>query len=171
MKKTSELTLSAILTALGVTLLLFGKLVPSLDIVALLFASLPIVFAMLELRRTWAYLIYLATSALALMLLFSFVALEYVLFGGIYPILKYYFERLPRRVSLVPKLLFFNLIAIGTLLLGGKLFGTELAVSRELLLVTWLLANLTFLIYDLLMTQMILRYLVRIRPRIERFLK
>ncbi len=171
MKKTSELTLSAILTALGVIFLLLGRLVPSLDIVAILFASLPVVFAMLELRRVWAYLIYFATSALALMLLFGFVSLEYLLFGGIYPILKYYFERLPRRLSLLPKLLFFNSVAIGALLLGGRLFGVELLLSRELLIPIWLLANLTFLIYDLLMTQMIVRYLRQIRPRIKRFLK
>lgn len=171
MKKTTELTLSAILTALGVIFLMLGRLVPSLDIVAILFASLPIVFAMLELRRVWAYLIYFATSALALLLLFSFVALEYLLFGGIYPILKYYFERLPRRLSLVPKLLFFNLVAVGALILGKRLFGLELSLSRELLIPLWLLANLTFLIYDLLMTQMILRYTVQIRARIKRFLK
>ena len=171
MKKTTELTLSAILTALGVIFLMLGRLVPSLDIVAILFASLPIVFAMLELRRVWAYLIYFATSALALLLLFSFVALEYLLFGGIYPILKYYFERLPRRLSLVPKLLFFNFVAVGALILGKRLFGLELSLSRELLIPLWLLANLTFLIYDLLMTQMILRYTVQIRARIKRFLK
>ena len=171
MKKTRELTLSAILTALGVILLLFGKLVPSLDIVALLFASLPIVFAMLELRRVWAYLIYAATAALSMILVFSFVSLEYLLFGGLYPILKYYFEKLPRRLSLIPKLLFFNFGAVGVVLLGKRLLGLELSLSRELLLVTWLLANLTFLIYDLLMTQMILRYLVQIRGVIKRFLK
>ena len=171
MKKTSELTLSAILTALGVILLLLGRLVPALDIVAILFASLPTVFAMLELRRAWPPLIYLATSALSMMLFFSFVTLEYVLFGGIYPILKYYFEKLPRRLALLPKLLSFNLLAIGVLALGRFLFGTELVASRSLLIPLWLLANLTFLIYDYLMTQLILRYLTLIRPRIARFLK
>ena len=171
MKKTNELTLSAILTALGVILLLFGRLVPSLDIVAILFASMPIIFAMLELRRIWPYLIYFATSALAMMLFFSFVSLEYLLFGGIYPIVKYYFEKLPRRIALIPKLVFFNLVAFGALSLGKVLFGTELAVSRELLIPLWLLANLTFLIYDLLMTHLILRYFTLIRPKIQRFLK
>jgi hypothetical protein len=171
MKKTSELTLSAILTALGVIFLLFGRLVPSLDIVAILFASMPIVFGMLELRRVWPYLIYLATSALALMLFFSLVTLEYILFGGIYPIVKYYFEKLPRRLALLPKLLFFNLVAIGATVLAKQLFGIELAASRGLLIPLLLLANLTFLIYDLLMTQLIARYFTRIRPKIKRFLK
>ena len=171
MKKTNELTLSAILTALGVIFLLFGRLVPSLDITAILFASMPIVFAMLELRRIWPYLIYFATSALAMMLFFSFVSLEYILFGGVYPIAKYYFEKLPRRLAPIPTLLFFNLVAVGALWLGKKLFGTELSASRELLIPIWLLANLTFLIYDYLMTQLIVRYFLQIRPRIRRFLK
>ena len=171
MKKTNELTLSAILTALGVILLLFGRLVPSLDIVAILFASMPIVFAMLELRRAWPYLIYFATSALGMMLFFSFVTLEYILFGGIYPIAKYYFEKLPRRIAPLPKLLFFNLVAVGALILGKKLFATEISLERELFIPIWLLANLTFLIYDYLMTQLIVRYFLQIRPKLKRFLK
>lgn len=171
MERTKQLTLSAMLTALSVVILLFGMVVEVLDIAAVLLASMPIVFAMLELRRAWPYLLWAATSAIMLLFFFSLVSLEYAFFGGLYPILKYYFEKLPLRLALIPKLLSFNLLAAAVLFLSTAALGAALPAEGWFWIPLILLANLTFLIYDLLMTRLIVRYLLSIRPGIARFLK
>ena len=108
---------------------------------------------------------------LGVLLFFNLVVLEYILFGGIYPILKYYLEKLPRRLALVLKVVCFNLLAFGILALSRRFFGLELEFGQAFWIPILLLANLTFLIYDLLMTHLIIRYYRLVRPKIARFLK
>ena len=172
MNATRRLTLAAMLSALGVVLLFLGSLLEVLDLAAVMLASLFVVFAVLELGRAWPYLVYGATALLSLLLLqLRPVVLEYLLFGGIYPIVKHWVEKLPRAASLLLKLLFINLAVALTALLSLALLGLRLRFGVPHLLLLALLCNAVFFLYDYTLTRLVVRYLISIRPRIARLLK
>ena len=110
MSKTKKLTISAIFTAVGVVILYLGCFFQTIDLSICAFASLIIVMATLEFGAKTAFAIYVATSALSLLLLPSkYIAAEYSVFVGCYPLLKNLFERLPKALSWFLKIAVTNL--------------------------------------------------------------
>ena len=82
-KRTKYLTVSAMLSALGVVLLGIGALVEVLDVTTAIAASFLIIYAVIELGGVYPWLIWLVTSSLALILLPQKTpALFYALFAG-----------------------------------------------------------------------------------------
>ncbi len=172
MNATRRLTLAAMLSALGVVLLALGSLVEFLDLVTVMLASLLVVFAVLELGRAWPYLTYAATALLALLILqLRPVVLEYLLFGGIYPIVKYGAEKLPRSFSLLLKFIFINLSVAAIALLSISVLGLGLRFGVPHLVALAALCNAVFFLYDYTLTRLVVRYFISIRPRIARLLK
>ncbi len=172
MRATRRLTLSAMLAALGVVLLALGSLIELFDIAFVMLASFLILFAMIELRVGYAALTYLVTAALAFVTL-SFVRLVpwmYLLFGGLYPILKHYLDRLPPLLSYPVKVLLFGGGSIGVYLLASRVLGVAVPYEGWMLLGLLCLAVLTLLIYDHLLEKLVGYYFARIRPKIKRFL-
>ncbi|MBQ7376909.1 MAG: hypothetical protein IJW71_01120 [Clostridia bacterium] len=180
MRRTKKLTLSAILSALGVLLLALGTLSAVLDLTAIALAALLVLFAAIEMRTPYQLLVAAATATLALLLLpDKSVALLYLLFGGAYPILKELAERLPRRLAWVVKIAVYNLLffAAGALLfwlfgldlsqysLGGRLPNAAV-VALGVLFFEGLL-----LLYDLALTRVRLWYFCRLRNKILPILK
>lgn len=182
-QKIKSLTIASVCAALGVVILLIGSWIEVMDLTAVFLASLLVVFAIEELGSPWQYLVWLVTSALALLLLVSpsgkFCAFEYALFGGLYPILKYHIEKLPRTIARVLKCLAFNLLFGLIMFASVKLFGLEeitLPVIGTLskggyFAILFILGNIVFVVYDILLTRLLLLYHRRWRKRIERFLK
>ena len=93
-KTTLRLTLSAIICALSVVLLWLGGLIQILDLSVAVLVSMLVVFAVIELRGKYPYLIYAVTSVLSFLLLpVNSAAMTYVLFAGYYPIIKALLEK------------------------------------------------------------------------------
>ena len=161
--KTRKLALAAILSALGVILLYFGSIITVLDLTMVAIASLIIYFAVIELGSFYPYLIYAVTAILSLLLLpDKFAGAVYLLFGGIYPILKEFFERLHYIVSWILKFSVFNTALL--LLIAVSVY--VMHVEDTGLGFNWVvfgLGNLTFLLYDIAMTKLISLYLVKLR--------
>ena len=185
--KTKALTLCAILSAMGVVLLMLGALIETLDLSMAALASFFCIFAVIELGGTYPWLIFAVTGTLSVVLLpHSAGGWFYLLFFGYYPILKEKLERLKKPVSYLFKILIFNAaVFLGTavtLLLfygGGEgktlwdafifFFGGEDA-GIYLALGTYLLSNAVFVIYDFALTRMITFYFIKIRPRLKIFI-
>ncbi len=169
--RTRLLAASAMLAALGVVVLILGSVISALDLTMVAVASIFIFFAVLELGNPYQYLIYSATAMLSILLLpDKFSAFLYLIFGGIYPILKQLFERAPRWASWLFKLLYFNIV-LAAMIFGSKyLFGVD---EEELTLAVFALGNVTFFLYDVAMTKLITFYLYSLRKklRIEKYLK
>lgn len=167
LKRTRRIALSAVLSALGVLFLFLGSVIEVLDLTMGAFASLIIVFAVIEMIRSAPWLIYAVTSVLALILLPNkFPAVLYLLFCGIYPILKAMFERLHYVVSWVLKFSAFN----SGLLLIVTAAKFILHMPDGELDFTWLVfavGNATFLIYDIALSKLITLYLVKIRSMLK----
>ena len=180
MKNTKKITISAMLVALGTMFMIVGAVIEVMDLTAVAFASLLVVFAYIELGSPYTYLVWLCT-ALATFLLYpgSLMWLMYLLIFGIYPILKAYIERAPRvfwwPIKLVFSNLAFVLLLLGTeFIIGVPFFENETFFGLPPLvvkIVLWLMMNVMFVAYDLFITVMIRHYFAKLRDRFKSFLK
>ena len=166
-KKTRKLALSAVLCALGVTLLYLGALIEVLDLSLAAMASLLVVFAVIELGSYWPLLIYGVTGILAMIVLpAKFGAVVYLLFTGYFPIVKRWAEsRMPRLLAFAVKLLVFNLsmlLAYGAM----KLFMIPITLNTALYLSVGFL-EVTYLLYDFVLTRLITLYVYRFRDKLK----
>ena len=186
-QKTKMLTAGALLSALGVALLFIGSLIQTLDLSMAALASFFCLFAVLEMRGIYPWLIFATTGILSIILMpYSMVGWFYLLFFGFYPIFKDLVERSKKPISWTLKLLLCNLaLIIGTtvafyLFVGdteGKnlidafsfVFGVE-GMGTLATIGVYLLANVTFVVYDIALTRLIILYYFKIRKKLK-FLK
>lgn len=166
-KPSKNIALSAILSSLGVLFLYAGSLLEILDLTMCALASIIVIFAVIEMGGKTPYLIYAVTSVLSVLLLPNkFSALLYVLFAGFYPILKEKFERLHYIISWILKLSLFN-----TSLLILVFFTKYLLhIPDTDIDYTWavfILANATFILYDIALTKLIIFYMIKLRHMLK----
>ena len=167
-QRTKYITVSAMLAALGVLILSLGSLIEVLDITVGVLASLLCVYAVIEIKGVFPWLIWLVTSILSLLLLPQKTpAVFYTLFLGFYPILKEKLEKSPRFLSWVWKLLVFHAGLGGIILVLRLFFPTQLDMGGLWWMpaVAYVAVLLCFVLYDVALTRMITYYLVRLRTR------
>ncbi len=165
---TKRLTVCAMLSALGVVLLLLGSIINVIDISMAVIASLLCVFAVIEYGKSAPWLVFAVTSILSLLLLPAKApAVMYLLFFGYYPIIKEKIEKKPRAVAWLLKELTFNLALLLLLVLSHLVLfpGGELSTMLLYYAVLAVMAEVAFPLYDIALTRLISLYLVRIRPR------
>ena len=168
---TKQLTVCAMLSALGVILLYLGSLIEVLDLSMAVFASLACIIAVIEYGKAAPWAIYGVTSILALILLPNKTpAAFYAIFFGFYPILKEKFEKRNKVVSWILKEVVFNiclvLMAIATYFLTTT--GDNALFESELFIVAVaVLAELVFVLYDIALTRLISFYIVSLRHRFK----
>lgn len=171
---TKKVTLSAMLTALGTALMILGSVIEVLDLSVCAIASLIVVFVYLEIGSPYTWLVWICTSiCTALLYSGSVVWVEYFLVFGIYPLLKAYFEKLPRLAWWPVKLAFINAViwiifAVCELLLGIPFFGEDAMIMK---IAVYVLMNVAFIAYDMFITVMVRLYYGKIRHRFKKFLK
>ena len=166
---TRQLTVCAMLAALGVVLLWIGSVLEVAEISMAVIASLLCIIAVIEYGGAAPWLVFASTSVLSLILLPNKgVALTYAVFFGYYPILKEKIERRSRTVRWVLKELIFH-AALVALFFAWKLlfFPTLSAVTPTLLFLLLLLLEVVFVLYDIALTRLISLYLFRIRQRLR----
>ncbi len=160
-------------TALGVAILYMGCFIEVMELTVAAVAAVLILLAVIEMGKRNATLIWLATSILALLLLpTKFIALEYALFIGVYPLIKAFAERFSKILSWVIKIVFVNLALAALIVLGHFVFGYPLE-SLWMMIATFLLASFTGVIFDIALTRLVTLYLERLRRvlRIDKMLK
>lgn len=174
MKDTKKITLSAMLTALGVVIMLLGAVIEMLDLTVGAIVSLIVVFVFVEIGKPYHWLVWLCTSLItALIYPGSALWIEYFLIFGIYPILKAYIERLPKWSWWPVKLVYINAV-VGMLalamekLLGIPFFEDEGVWMRVLF---WALLNVAFVMYDIFLRTLLRVYFVKYRERIISLIK
>ena len=174
MSQTKKITLSAMMVALGTAFMVLGAVIEVLDLTVCSIASMLVVFIYLEIGSYFPWLVWICTSlATALIYPGSIIWAEYMLVFGVYPLIKAYIERLPRWSWLIVKLIYINAVVwgmfcISEFLLGIPFFEDE---SKVLIVITYILTNVAFIMYDLFITVMVRLYYVKLRPRIQKLLK
>lgn len=173
MKSTKKITLCAILTALSVVLLTLGTLTQVLDLSMAAIVSCFVVLIRIEIGGAYPYLFWAATS-LATYLILPSAEGAGLLFAalGLYPLLKAVLERLPRVLEWILKLLVgAAIIAVFVLLAKFVFMLPDDILQGWMLPVFCAVALAAFVLYDVALSRLIVLYSLRIRPKIERFLK
>lgn len=149
-RKAGKLALCAMLTALSLVVLTLAAAAPSGRLGLTAVAGLFPAAAVVSYGLPAGLLCYAGTALLGLLLLADkTIALLYLLFFGLYPMVKGAVERLRRLpLELVLKLFFFNLMYTVVLrgfsgLLAGYFFLADRALA-----VVYLTGNVVFLLYD-----------------------
>ncbi len=167
MKQSKKIALGSMLSALGVITLLAGSFIEVLDLTAIVFSMIFIIIAVIELGGAFPWVIYAVTGTLALLLCpLKIVALEYILFGGIYPIFKEIFERKHYIIAWTLKLSLFNTGLLLIILLSEYILhlpDTGFAFRVPIIL----FGNLFFIIVDLALTRIITFYIMVIRKKLK----
>lgn len=172
-KKTSMqvkyLTVSAMLSALGVVMLGLGSLVEVLDLTFSVIASLLIVYAVIEIGGAYPWLIWIVTSTVALLLLpLKTPVLFYALLTGYYPILK---QKIERRMARLPAWTFkMSVFAVSLVVIVAVmwLFAPTLLETTGgwiVIATTVVLAVLSFIFYDICLTKLITIYFLKLQKR------
>ena len=182
-KQTKNLTLCALLAAIGVALIFLGSVIEVLDLSVAAMASFFCIFAVIELGGAYPWLLYAVTSLLSVILMpYTMGGWFYLLFFGYYPILKEKLERLKKPIAWCLKLvilnaallisvalayfLFFgqtdgNLIDAFIYVFGGEGYGEILALG------VYVLVNVVFILYDIALTRLITFYFIKLRRRFK----
>ena len=173
--KTKKISFCGISAAL-VTAIMLSAYFPYLTYAIPCIASLVIMAVVIELGLKYAFATYL-TSLLSVFLFCELEAkLLYIFLLGFYPILKAIFEKIPSRVlEYLLKFAVLNaailIIYLFSILVFGLSFDDmgELGKYGSIILV--LLANITFLLYDICISKLAMSYMILIHPIVKKMLK
>ena len=166
MKKTKKLTVSSMMVATGVVILYFASLFSALDLSISMLASLIILIVQTELGIRYSLSVYAATSLISLLILpQKYIALMYLFFCGIYPLLRVLFERLPRAFALIAKLLYFGVTLTLVLVFARLLFSAEV-YTGYMLLIFYAVSFTAFILFDILLKRISLLYHFSLRKRL-----
>ncbi len=175
-QRTRAVAMGGVFSALALVIMLAGGYIPVGTFAAPIFAGLCIVPIGIDIGPKWAILSYVAVAVLAALLVPDLeLVLFFVVLLGYYPQLQPRFLRLRSKIlRTAAKLLLFNLSVTAVysamlFLFTSPALQTELAGRVPLF---WafllLLANLTFVLYDILLDKFRILYALRIRGRLFR---
>ncbi|MEG6572386.1 hypothetical protein V6C21_07710 [[Clostridium] cellulosi] len=167
---TFSIALGGILAALSVALMFLTALFPIAEFVFPGMAGILLIAAVFEMGEKRAFLIFAAVGILSLLLpIEKSSAVYYILFLGHYPIVKSYIERIQNNViKWAVKVVFFNICCALTLLISVFLLNFDVNALKYGLLLTIILFNVTFIIYDIAVSKIIVLYSSKIRKLIKR---
>ena len=173
--------------ALSVVMLALGAVFESLDLTAAALASICIAFICFEVGVPYNFIAWICTTLLSFLFFpQSMLWIEYLLLFGLYPILKGYIEKAPRilwwpiKIPLYNFCLFLMAEAM-SFILGVDFFGINgswkniFSLTPEMLwespLLLLIVANIAFVAYDLFLTMAMRVYVLKYRPRLQKYLK
>ncbi len=159
--KAKHIAENGIITALILAILYSASIIPisTLSILTVASCLIPISIIRTSIKNT--ILVYIASSILSFFLVTINIAMYYILFFGIYGIIKYFIEKVKNvPIELILKLLIFNILLVVIYFIGINLL-INLDVKFPLYII-WIIAQVVFLIYDYALTLIISFYLNRI---------
>ncbi|MCL2773136.1 MAG: hypothetical protein FWD71_07275 [Oscillospiraceae bacterium] len=174
-----KIALSAILSALGVIFLAIGSIINILDLSSAAIAGFVIVISVIEIQGKYPVLTYLVISIVSVLILpDKLPSVFFIFFAGFYPIFKAYIERFHYILAWVVKFSLFNIILaimIWTVkFLSAKSFLPSLDnmtffnyFKENFKFIVFVIANITFLLYDIAMTRIITLYIIKIRKLLK----
>lgn len=169
-KQARGVALGGMLAALSIVFLILASIVPVMQMVFPAIAGILLVSAVLDLHIKWAWGIFAVVTILGLLLCpDKSVVIFYFFFFGHYPLVKNYIERLHNRIiQWVIKIPLFNACLILAYLLIAKLFGVSAEALRYGYVLTLLLANIAFILYDIALSRLIVLYIYKVRKYLHR---
>ena len=170
----AKIALCAVLAAAAVSLMFLGGAIPFASIAAPVLASLVLIPVYAECGQRWGLLWFLAVTVLSALLAPQKECAVLFAFFGYYPILKKWFGRIRSHVlQWLIKLLYLNVTVFAAYALMLYVFQLSELIADFDGIKTWmlaamlLLANATFVIYNVLIDRIEIVYYVRLRPKLK----
>ncbi len=167
-KKSKEVALAGMLTALAVVILFLGSLVELLDLSAAALAALVVMVAVIELGNGKAFAVYLAAAVLSVLMFPKTASIVFAAFIGFYPVLKVYLDKIPAKAAqYMVKLILFN----GFLVLIVWITETLLSLPTDwgsLGKALYILGNVAFILFDFAIGRLAVFYIVKIKNRLRK---
>ncbi|WP_297639284.1 hypothetical protein [uncultured Clostridium sp.] len=165
--KASNITTGGILIALTLVILYLTSMIHISNVTLLTVTSLFVPVALMRCNLKTALAVYIGASLLSFMLIPLNISLMYILFFGIYGIIKYLAEKKFKLKALeyIVKLLFFNIMLIIYYFLFTSFIGKfefPFSIGFSIILI-----EIIFLIYDYALTLLIIYYLQKLHHRIK----
>lgn len=176
MKKSSKIALGGIVTAVSVVLMLMTAVIPFMSYAMPLFAGTLLVIMVMAAGKSWAAVVYVAVSLLSVFIVPDKEAVTfYVAFFGYYPLIKTGLEKLPSFFSWLLKLIVFNLAVIAATVFTVKILGIpfdDMGQSGKYgYLLLLLVADFVFIIYDNLLSKLVIFYNLRFKKILKKIFK
>ena len=163
-----RIVVTGVLVALSVLILYLGCAIEVLDLTMSAIVSLLVVIIVIEMGYKYAWFAYFSTSILSLLLLPQKTpAIFYACFMGFYPIIKSHIERLNSAILRWTIKLVAGNAALGAMFLLISLFVPDEFEGGIMLVVTYILGIVAFVMYDVALTKLITVYFVKFRDRIK----
>ena len=178
--KAKEITLGAIMIALTSIILYSTSLIPinTLTILTIASAIIPICIIRSDIKT--ASFVYIASSLIAFFLVPINISILYVMFFGIYGIIKFFAERMKNiYIEYLLKILFFGISFLITFIIFKNVIGINVVEGIQKVvekfistnvrglsgMMLYISANVVFLIYDYALTLIITFYMDRIHNK------
>lgn len=169
-KRTHAVAFCGIMSAMCVVLMYFGSVIDVLDYSVAALCGILTTLVIVEFGDRAGISVWITSSVLALILLPSkFSSLLFVAFCGWYSLVKKVLERLSRVLCILLKFLIFNAVLTVIYIITVKVITVE-TLTPILTVAVFLLSNIVFVIYDVLLTKIIFLYVNLWRKRLK-FLK
>lgn len=172
--QSSKIAFCGLMTALSVTLMLTGGIIPIATYAVPMIAGVLLLPILLEYGKKSAWTSFAAVSLIVLLLGIDKEAAFFYIFLGYYPIIKWDIERIPKKfLKLTTKLVLFNLSLVVMYAILGAVLNMD-AIIQEfsqmgavLMIVFVLVLNLCLFLYDRLMLPLVYLYASRISPKLK----
>ncbi|MBP3442105.1 MAG: hypothetical protein J6L62_04800 [Clostridia bacterium] len=153
MNNTLKTALGAMCIALSTAVMLASSLLPYFTYALPGMAALMVLFMSAECDRKWGFAVYAGTAIISALIVPGKEAVGiYIAVLGYYPLLKPFFDKPKKWISIIIKILFFIVVIIATYCVMMFVFGisTELLEESEryFLPVVLVLGTVAFMMYD-----------------------
>ena len=166
--KTRKIALTGILSAFIVIVLFLESIVPTGRLGFYVLAGFILSVVMLEAGVKWAWAAYVVTCASGLLLIPEKLNVLYVLFFGIYAILKFHIESLRKPwLEILLKFAAFNLFLWPAWSIAKGFLPSSLT-EGTMVIVAGIILQVVFAIYDILFTAWIRFYFEKIAPKVRK---
>ncbi|MHB9927535.1 hypothetical protein [Clostridium botulinum] len=152
--KSSNIAKGGIFTAISFLLIYLSTILPVNKLSLLATASAIIPIAIISTNAKNGFLVYLSTSILCSIVvgISRISVIFYIVFFGLYGIIKYYIERLNKLyIEIILKFAFFNICLI-VLLYIYKLFFQGITIINKYIYMYFIVAEIAFIVFDYVLT-------------------
>jgi len=166
-KRVKSITLSGILLAFTVICVFLAASLPTSKLSLYAISSLFIAVIIIEFGTKAGWAFYLASSILSVVLIPRLEVIPFVIFFGLYGLIKLYIEKLHSRfIEYILKLIYFNIcLALGLIFLKEFIMdGLNLTVP---IYIVAALLEVVFLVYDYVYTLFIRFYAAQLKPKLK----
>ena len=165
MKRTKTLAVCSLMAAMCVAILALGSLFEVMDVTVAIVAGLVVMIVDTEYGFRAGLSVFLVAGFLALLLPVKFPAVFFIALGGWYPLVQKSIHLRTPVVAAVIKFLIFNGVLTILLLLSAFVMGVREA--GWVYPVLYVMGNVCFFMYDILLDRFMLWYILKLRNRLK----